>query len=464
MDSILILAIIVGIFCFLSTFNWRNLVIAALVLLVFEGVLRKWVLPQASDSVYFLKDFILLAAYFNYYSKSKIFPIFINRNFNQAFTKIIFLIFGLCLVQAFNPSLGSVLIGFFGIKNYLFYVPLIWMLTNIFFTKKDLYKFLRIYLLITIPVCILAIVQFFSPVDSPINVYAGGGGVETIATFGGGGEEGAARVTGTFPYISGLGIYLVASFSLLIPLLTLSQPRIWQLLNITEILLVTATSFMTGSRAVVLFEILYIAGYLAILLFNRPYIFSRAFKRFFIPALVTFLAISLFFSRSVNLFTERSVQNEEEGYTRVLSPLIEPWLLPLRIEGYGTGASHQATPKIRALLNISPLDVNAPPGNDGSSVKVMLDLGPIGLLLWDGLRLYLIFCSWHLFKQLKDPFLIQLALSNFLFQTLQFTSSLVSNPTFSLYYWFFAGFIFLLPELEQREYPQQDKVKSQIYD
>ena len=462
MDSILILAIIVGIFCFLSTFNWRNLVIAALVLLVFEGVLRKWVLPQASDSVYFLKDFILLAAYFNYYSKSKIFPIFINRNFNQAFTKIIFLIFGLCLVQAFNPSLGSVLIGFFGIKNYLFYVPLIWMLTNIFFTKKDLYKFLRIYLLITIPVCILAIAQFFSPIDSPINVYAGG--VETISTFGVVGEEGAVRVTGTFPYISGLGIYLVASFSLLIPLLTLSQPRIWQLLNITEILLVTATSFMTGSRAVVLFEILYIAGYLAILLFNRPYIFSRAFKRFFIPALVTFLAISLFFSRSVNLFTERSVQNEEEGYTRVLSPLIEPWLLPLRIEGYGTGASHQATPKIRALLNISSLDVNAPPGNDGSSVKVMLDLGPIGLLLWDGLRLYLIFCSWHLFKQLKDPFLIQLALSNFLFQTLQFTSSLVSNPTFSLYYWFFAGFIFLLPELEQREYPQQDKVKSQIYD
>src|SRR5262245_33839698 len=58
----------------ISSWNWRRAVKTALVLAVIEGAIRKWVLPQASDLVYFLKDIILLGAYARYFiyeNKSK---------------------------------------------------------------------------------------------------------------------------------------------------------------------------------------------------------------------------------------------------------------------------------------------------------------------------------------------------------------------------------------------------------
>jgi hypothetical protein len=36
----------------------------------FEGALRKWVLPQASEMIYFLKDVVLIGAYLNFYAFS----------------------------------------------------------------------------------------------------------------------------------------------------------------------------------------------------------------------------------------------------------------------------------------------------------------------------------------------------------------------------------------------------------
>ncbi len=446
--GIFVFTIVVGILLYIATINWRKLVIITLTLIIFEGVLRKWVIPQASDSLYFLKDFILLAAYINYYWRYKTPPIVANIQFNKIFTELIWIIFGICFIQAFNPSLGSIFIGFFGIKNYLFYVPLIWMIPNLFNNKEELYKFLRFYLLLTIPVCILAIIQFFSPADSPINIYAGGN-TENITTFGVGGEDGAVRVTGTFPYISGFGIYLSSSLILILPLITIKQTTTWQLLTIFEALLVVTSSFMTGSRGVVAFAAIYFVGYLIILLFTKAHIFNVTYKRFIIPIIIIFLAITLFFNKSVDLFTQRVEENKEEGYTRILTPLTEPWLLPFRLEGYGTGASHQATPKLRELLRVSPADVELPPPNDGSSVKVMLDLGPIGLIIWEGLRTYLLFAFWYTFKKLQDPLIAQLGLSILLFHAISFTAPLVSNSTLSIYYWFFTGFIFLLPKLDK---------------
>jgi hypothetical protein len=440
------IAIAVG-FLYILSIDWRKLIISVLVLIIIEGVLRKWVLPQASDAIYFLKDLLLFAAYISYYFKSKYHQIIINKKFNEVFTQIIYFLFGICLIQAFNPSLGSVFVGFFGIKNYLFYIPLVWMLPNLFNSKEELYKFLRFYLLLTIPVCILAIAQFFSPPDSPINVYAAGS-IEGIATFGVGGDDGAVRVTGSFPYISGLGFYLSVSLILIIPLLSTKQSLKWHIISIIETLLVIVSSFMTGSRAVVFFAGIYLFGYLTILFFNKKQLFNISFKRFIVPTIVIVLSTVLFFSKSVDLFTQRTVSNQEEGYTRVLTPLIEPWLLPLRLDGYGTGASHQATPKVREVLGVDLATVELPPPNDGSSVKVMLDLGPIGLILWEGLRLYLLLVLWNTFKRLQDPLLIQLALSILLFSIIQFTAPLVSNPVLSLYYWFFIGFIFLLPRLD----------------
>ena len=51
-----------------SLSNWRAAVKAALVLLVFEGAIRKWLVPGSQQLVYFGKDIVLLGAYIGFFN------------------------------------------------------------------------------------------------------------------------------------------------------------------------------------------------------------------------------------------------------------------------------------------------------------------------------------------------------------------------------------------------------------
>lgn len=138
----------------LHSLSWRNAIKTALVIFVVEGALRKWVLPQASDLIYFLKDLVILVAYFKYYQSSEL-----KYPFRTTFLNIILLTFlAWGIAQVFTPGLGSPIIGLFGLKGYLFYTPLMWMLPNLFQSQKELYEFLRNYLLLLI-VNLLALTQ-----------------------------------------------------------------------------------------------------------------------------------------------------------------------------------------------------------------------------------------------------------------------------------------------------------------
>lgn len=165
----------------LSLVNWRSSVKAVLFILVLEGVLRKWVLPQASEMIYFLKDLVLLAAYIRYCFSEPSPQKYLLKN--HPINVLIFIGSAWCIFQAINPSLGSIIIGFWGIKNYLFYVPLVWIMPTLFKSEEELANFCRNYLLLIIPVGLLGLVQFASPISSPINSYAPGLESE-IATFG----------------------------------------------------------------------------------------------------------------------------------------------------------------------------------------------------------------------------------------------------------------------------------------
>ena len=47
--------------------RWRLAVQLAMVLLVFEGAIRKWLAPGAQDLVYFAKDVLLLGVYVGFF-------------------------------------------------------------------------------------------------------------------------------------------------------------------------------------------------------------------------------------------------------------------------------------------------------------------------------------------------------------------------------------------------------------
>jgi hypothetical protein len=424
-----------------SFIKWRNLVVLTFIIVIFEGVLRKWVLPQASDFIYFLKDVVLLIAYLKYFLSSEA-----KYPFKKSVLNIFLLVsIVFCIFQAFNPGLGSPIIGFFGVKAYFFYIPLMWMLPSLFQSEEELYQFLRNYLLLVIPVSLLAIAQFVSPVSSPINVYAGG--VAANATVG---EN--VRVTGTFPYIVGYSVYLSFCFSILIPLLIREQAKIWRWLTVIEAFLVAGTSFMTGARSLLLFEVLFLVGYGCILAITNPELATRASKQFFLPIVLFSALIPKLFNQAINAFSQRAATSDSEGFlNRAFSAFAEPeQAMQFKgLDGFGTGATHQATNPLRKALSL-PLGETLPP-SEGELGRIVLELGPVGFLLWYGLRLILIFSLWRVCMKLKSPFLRQLAFAAFLFHAINITNQLVFNNTLAIYYWFVGGFIFLLPQLEYQQ-------------
>jgi hypothetical protein len=440
---------------YFSALKWRRTVKAVFILLVIEGALRKWILPQASEMIYFLKDIVLFGAYFSFYC----FPV-IDKKLPSKFKIINILIFvaiGWCVFQVFNPSLGSPLVGFFGLRGYLFYIPLIWMLPSLFQSEEEIYKFLRSHLLLSIPVGLIGIIQFFSPASSFINAYANEEEVAK-ATFG---EVAAVRITGTFSYISGYAVYLLICFGLLIFMLSIKQSRWWQLVSLIEIFLVTVNSFMTGSRGTVFAEVLFWVGYLGAKGLTKPASILRLLKQLIVPVIVISLAGSIWLRPAINAFWLRTTSNHDVS-GRIVSGFIEPFefIKYKELDGYGTGATHQATPALRKALGLPAGEV-IPTYYEGEMGKIALELGPIGFLFWYGMRGSMALALMCTFWKLKRPFLRQLALAAFLIQAIQINTFLVFHNTFSVYYWFFSSFIFLLPRLEQIENWQKEQQLQQ---
>jgi hypothetical protein len=434
---------VIGIF-FASCLNWRRSVQAVFLILVFEGALRKWFLPQAAEWIYFLKDLVILGAYLNYFCFSKS-----AKNWSYKNSSVNLLIFSVivwCIFQAFNPSLGSPLIGFFGIKAYLFYLPLMWMLPSLFQSESDLYKFLQSHLLLLIPVGILGVAQFFSPPSSPLNVYVAQD--VNAVTFAG---TDHARITGTFSYIGGYAVYLQVCFGLLIPFLSIKQSRLWHYLLIGELLLVTVNSCMTGSRGVVMGLGLFLVSYLAAQGLTQPTTTLRLLQRFLVPAIIVALAASIWFRPAIDVYSARvAASGDVSG--RVVSSFAEPFefMRYKALDGHGIGATHQATPALRKVLQL-PQGELIPTGYESEMGRVVLELGPIGFFLWYGLRVSILIAIGNVFYKLRRPFLRGLALSAFLIHLILLNGHLVFHHTFSVYYWFLSGFVFLLPQLEQTE-------------
>jgi hypothetical protein len=428
----------------ISSWNWRRAVKTALVLAVIEGAIRKWVLPQASDLVYFLKDIILLGAYARYFiyeHKSK-------RAVALPGLKILLWVAMILIgLQVFNIRLASAAVGMFGFKAYLLYVPLCFMLRDVFRSTEELQSFLKWYLLLVIPVGALGALQFFSPPNSPINTYVAGEEAD-IATFGGPDDIVRARITGTFSYISGYTAYLTVCQALLFSLLAVKLNKVWMAILIGGQALLMGNMFMTGSRGPVFSGVIVFAGFLIFNQLARAREVRKALTMLLLTAVVCGVASVYWFGDALDAFWQR-VTTSDSTSERMASSFTEPliFLSDPEVLGYGAGATHPGGAGLRARFGLTEPSV-APPEAENETVRVMLELGVFGFLVWYVLKLYLILALWRTRVQTRNPFLKNLALAAFLVHAIMFTGTTVLNHTAHVYFWFMAGFIFLLPRLD----------------
>lgn len=422
--------------------RWQQCVKVVLILLVLEGAVRKWIFPGASQFVYFIKDFVVLVAYLKFYSLGRHRAVSLKSDATMQF--LILLSSVLCVFQILNPHLGSFIVGIFGARNYLFYIPLMYLAAHLFKTQQELYDFLKWYLMLAIPVGLLGFKQHFSPPDSFWNLYAWGEEA-SAATFG----MNVARVTGTFSYMSGYGTYLQFCASVALPLLTSKQSALWKVALISALLMIVVNTFMTGSRGPVVAFVLLLFGFL---LFNKQAFMLKILQKLTIPAIVIFVVIYFFFRPQLELFSERYHELEGEMKGRITESYLTPFNFFGYVDllGYGAGATHQASGIIRSVFNL-PSGTAIPVPYESEMGRVMLELGLVGFIVWYLLRIQIIVALWRTYIRLKQSFLRQLALTAFLIHVISISGTMVFQVTFMVYYWFLAGFIFLLPRLEALE-------------
>jgi hypothetical protein len=434
-----------------ATRRWELTLFAAMILMVFEGALRKWVLPEFQAYIYLLKDVLIVIALLGFLSvRGAFLSLRGERGPHEGLMTGIKVLLALNLAFAFiqlaNPYSPSILLGLLGFKNYLLYCALVFMVPYAFSSIGDLERKLKVYMLLMIPVAVLGLVQFASPANSIINTYVDQYGDSDlhIARFG---EDNRARASGTFSYISGFGTFVTAMFSFSLAYILAGRWDFRKNLVQTALLVTSAAAmFTTGSRAVIWGQ-LFITP-IILFLCARGGLLSSSMVARLLFAVVVLGGITFYASGdAVDAFIQRS-GNADNPVDRMEAPFTE---LAYAFEGtpafgLGIGVTHGSAASIMGTRDQWWLMGNV---FELETARVMTEVGIFGFILVFALRFYLLYLAIAMVTRLRTPFFRALSAVIAGFFVLHLWLNVINNATAGLYYWFAAGLLFAMFRLER---------------
>lgn len=368
--------------------------ITFLILVIYDGAIRKWLLPGAHSAIFILKDAILFAGILTVVAVGRAgqswrLPAYMNVALGLYAVWV--------LVQVANPHLPNMAVGVWGAKAHLLYAGLILLLPlAMASTKKSSIELMEwAYPWIVIPVCALAVLQVNSPADSFLNKQLDDS-MEAMAFFG---EQNLIRVSGTFSYLSGMASFQQVMGGLGIGLLLLGRRSPAFLAGLAGVGFSLPT---TGSRGVIVFVAATAAVYLtaAILVGARVMRINAARNAL---AVIAVLAIVVLLSQIVvpeawEALYERHIENQEEGEARVVQTLTDAFTFVdiSGLTGFGSGAANFGA--VALTPNVVPFSW-LPIGQafENEQGRIVLELGIVGFVLSMLLRFSILLWScWAL--------------------------------------------------------------------
>ena len=401
------------------------------VLIVMQGALRKWFLPGLSTPLYVAKDIALIGAlvpfmwrygfHFPDVTRKSLLPTLLG-----AFTFVV-------LLQAFNFNVPSAIVGILGVKSYLLYTILLFLLPVVLERVEKPERLVTGVVVAVVPVLLLGFYQYSQPVDAWINQYVSEDMTEVAVMS-------RPRITGTFSYIGGMGAFL--SFSMFLGLAIVLAGfrhghRWYQLLGAGLLGLALVVAPMNGSRSVVL-------GFLVPL----PFVFFAVVRGLRAGAVLAGLSVLLVVGGYVATETEWATQgwdviehrmeNASDRDTRVQGMFADPIrkLTVGGVLGYGAGSTHQAA---GALSSTGRIQI---PGvyYEGELGRVIIELGIIGALLFLALKAWLAWAAWQFMRRAETAWMVVLSVLSFSFLFLNLAvGMIVFNHIAGALYWICAG-------------------------
>lgn len=175
-------------------------------LLIFEGVLRKWIFPDAFKILFFIRDPFVLIVYalaLINYRPLPARPLLIG----WLVLGLIALLVGLAHLWAGNTN---IVILAYGWRNYFYYIPLAFVI-GANFHQDDLYRLIRQTSFLAIPIVLLVCLQLLSPADAVINA-----GIIERGLYNAGVARGFVRTYGTFTSSPGQTLFVCSLIAMLL--------------------------------------------------------------------------------------------------------------------------------------------------------------------------------------------------------------------------------------------------------
>jgi len=421
------------------------LVLVFYLLLIFEGALRKWVLTSYGQLLFFIRDPVVLLIYWLALRRS-----FFPRGSIMLGTGVVLGVVGLLVAatQAVGVAAGIdkwPLLAAYGWRNYFLYIPLPFVIAQVM-EQRDLQRIAKLTFLLAVPIAMLVVLQFRSPLDSPINV---GFGATLAEQFHGlAVDQFHTRPMGTFTSDVGQTHFTVSGFAFLIALWVAPAARrylkLWQLVIATCALL-TCLALSNSRGAMVTTGIVLITAVVSGAIVGKS---GSAARAILIPLTLAVGAAVLYpivFPEGYATFTNRWLQAqavESQQFSggifgRAFYPFYDFFSLmsSTPLTGYGLGLAGNASLTLGVTI----------PGFTGWAesdwARHIVDLGPI-------VGVVFIFYRIALFGWLAKCCLagaraggLQLPLLLFIFcGTDLLYGQLTGHGTVNGYAWLFAGF------------------------
>lgn len=307
--------------------NIRRLIWLYFVLLLIEGALRKWVLPQLSNPLLIIRDPVVLLAYF-LAIRARVFPA-------NAWVYSLGVIGVLSLAVSFIPLwpyLAPTRIGLvagYGFRSNFLHLPLIFLMARVL-RIEDVKRFGWWTLALLIPMALVMVAQFQAAPDALINRTAGGEGEMMTASLG------KVRTAATFSFVIGVVAYFALAAAFLIwGALKRDVYPAW-LLAAAAIAAVIGTS-VSGSRSVVGAVAVVVASLVAVV-FLRPAAINRFGQALIATLVLGFIVTRLpIFKEGFNVLSTRFSEVAEATEMTVGASVID------RVFGDYSGAAYVLT-------------------------------------------------------------------------------------------------------------------------
>jgi hypothetical protein len=377
---------------------------AYLLLLVFEGSLRKWVLPGAADALLIVRDPVVLGVYALVMMEGR-FPRngFISFAIALAITSTVF---------AFLGGHGNIWVTAYGVRTNYLHIPFIWVMAE-YLDRRDVRRLGYAILAIAIPMTILMVLQNRSGQDAWVNRGVGGGEGGQIH-----GAMGRIRPPGFFSFITGPMVFFPVATAFCLAFVIEKKKAFATWFVYAAGLCIALALPISISRGTAVICGCVAAVFLACIIYKGA--FTAAFARAIMGCVVVLVVLRFMpiTSEAWMVFMDRwtIAANESQGdawgslTSRIFAGLVAPFELMLDVPFFGQGiglGSNVASKLLSGRMGFMLAE--------DEWTRAMMELGPILGLGFIGLRVvlwfYLFLQSWRALRHRGDflPMLVTAA-------------------------------------------------------